>query len=123
MSKPFEKTLRGKLDKRRRDKLDRDAIKRFGVRDEDLWNIDHWFLSTLSCLLLNAADKYVGYPGTGKYEKYEDWISDLRKYGEIAKYLSDRWYSDIIFSDGSEDRKKFDSLFDWFKENFRDLWD
>jgi hypothetical protein len=55
-----------------------------GFCDEDLWNIDYWFLSTLPKMLDEFAEKTIGYPSDfmedGDDEKgMEEWKKTIRE--------------------------------------------
>jgi len=90
-----------------------------GYCDYDLWNINCWFLDTMSKMLLRLSKEAVSYPGRGKYIEFEPWAKDLEKYGHMAKRLYDVDY-DLRTDDYKNDLEEFLS---WFKEYFKELWD
>ena len=60
-----------------------------GYADEDLFNINWWFLTTVGKMLCELSKCNCAYPGTDKYPTNESWQADLEKYGKLALKIND----------------------------------
>ena len=95
-----------------------------GFSDFDVWEIDTWFIYTLSEMLEHLALTTESYPE--RCETYEKWKEELLYYSFLLKTL------DIykIYETDTDAKLTIDQInknkedfFTWFRDNLWDLWD
>ena len=64
---------------------------KFGYCNDDVWNMDSWFLDIIPPMLRTMADKGCAYPGDDPFntpEKWHDWLYDIADKLESCKEAS-----------------------------------
>lgn len=115
-------------------------IQRFirGYADEDVWQMDYWFINIIPKMLRQLRDKGRGYPS--KFKSKEEWDNELNKmiyYLEQSNPLDNKEENEYS-SDENFEPKKFiqkeleiqkqkdktkNKFFNLFSEYFWELWD
>lgn len=115
-------------------------IQRFirGYADEDVWQMDYWFINIVPKMLRQLRDKGMGYPS--KFNSKEEWHDELNKmiyYLEQANPFDDKEENEYSTDEKFEpekflqreleiqkDKNKMkDEFFKLFNEYFWELWD
>ena len=94
-----------------------------GYADEDVWNMDMWFLETIPKMLRQlGSEKSVSFPGCVPWETPEKWHAELeyiaRGFEELLSIRDNPWYGA---------RHQYVEIkrdtFNHFIAAFDDLWD
>ena len=115
-------------------------IQRFirGYADDDVWQMDYWFIKIIPKMLRQLRDKGMGYPS--KFKSKEEWHDELNKmiyYLEQSNPLDNKEENEYS-TDKNFEPEKFlqreleiqkqknemkDKFFELFSKYFYELWD
>lgn len=105
---------------------------KYGYSDSDVWNIDLWFVRTITPMLQEILDHHYTYPTRMSHEEYKDKLKTMIRY---LHYMDEHNASEFLMSQSDEnkypnleDLGKFmeenkNKFFELFSELFYDLWD
>lgn len=97
---------------------------KYGYPPQATWETFQWFTCVMRDILREYGDCHYGYPS--RFSSPEEWNKEINKAINLLNKMDDNnpAYEDISLYEQSDAQVAAkDAFFDWFKENFFDLWD